>query len=98
MTTRTFDSVFTRRPSMFYPLHLIGCLLFLCFCARSADLELFENETDVGNPAKPGRAVFDSTGKTYAISGGGENMWFTNDSFHFLWKKVSGDFSLQAAI
>src|SRR5262249_40931751 len=30
--------------------------------------------------------------------GGGENMWFTNDVFHFVWKQVSGDFALQAAI
>jgi hypothetical protein len=25
-------------------------------------------------------------------------MWFTNDAFHFVWKRVSGDFALQAAI
>jgi hypothetical protein len=34
----------------------------------------------------------------YVVSGGGENMWFTNDAFHFVWKRVSGDFDLQAAI
>ena len=25
-------------------------------------------------------------------------MWFTNDAFHFAWKKVSGDFALSAAV
>ncbi len=36
--------------------------------------------------------------KTYLISGGGENMWFTNDAFHFVWKKASGDLSFAADI
>jgi TolB protein len=78
------------------------CLLALALSGSSpifgADLGLFQNETDIGNPAKPGRAVFDSATGSYAVSGGGENMWFTNDSFHFVWKKVSGDFVLQTAI
>lgn len=34
----------------------------------------------------------------YTISGGGANMWFTNDMFHFLWKRVSGDVTLAADI
>jgi len=25
-------------------------------------------------------------------------MWFTNDAFHFLWKKLTGDFAFQAAV
>ena len=25
-------------------------------------------------------------------------MWFTNDAFHFIWKRMSGDFALQAAV
>ena len=65
--------------------------------AHSADLGLFENETDVGNPAKKGHASVEP-GDAYTLSGGGENMWFTNDAFHFVWKRVSGDFLLQAAI
>ena len=75
-------------------------LVLLCACSHgfSADLGLFENQNDVGNPSKPGSVVFDSTSKSYAVTGGGENMWFTNDAFHFVWKKVSGDFVLGATI
>jgi TolB protein len=73
---------------------LLGSLEF----ARSAELGLFDNETDIGNPAKAGHAVFEPISGTYSISGGGENMWFTNDSFHFVWKKVTGDLALHAAI
>ncbi|HTL17475.1 MAG TPA: hypothetical protein VL793_09570, partial [Patescibacteria group bacterium] len=73
---------------------------FLCAAGSlySADLGAFENEADIGNPAKPGRVVFDSAAASYAISGGGENMWFANDSFHFVWKRVSGDFDLHSII
>jgi dipeptidyl aminopeptidase/acylaminoacyl peptidase len=30
------------------------------------------------------------------VTGGGENMWFTKDAFHFVWKRVSGDVALAA--
>jgi len=65
--------------------------------AEAAELGLFENQGDTGNPAKHGTAVFDATG-SYLVTGGGENMWFTNDAFHFVWKQVSGDFAFQSAI
>src|SRR4029434_5455829 len=32
------------------------------------------------------------------IAGGGENMWFGTDAFHFVWKKMSGDVTLSADI
>lgn len=59
---------------------------------------MFENPTDVGAPAHAGSAQYDSARHTYTIGGGGENMWFTNDAFHFVWKKVSGDVTLAADI
>src|SRR5579883_900400 len=63
----------------------------------SAELGLFEGQCDVGKPAKTAVATTDGPG-TYLVGGGGENMWFTNDAFHFVWRKVSGDFSLQCAM
>jgi len=76
------------------------CLAALVFpsLVRAADLGIFESESEIGTPAKAGRTVFDSAGGTYTVSGGGENMWFTNDAFHFIWKRVSGDFALRAGI
>jgi TolB protein len=57
---------------------------------------IFEGHSDVGHPKRAGSVKFDSTSGNYAISGGGANMWFTNDALHFVWKKVSGDVSLAA--
>jgi len=61
-------------------------------------LGLFEGQTDVGGPRRSGSARFDEANRTYTVSGGGVNMWFTNDAFHFVWKKVSGDVALMADI
>ena len=76
---------------------LIAQLAFGPFPVAGAPLGVFESQGDSGNPAKAGSAVLDATG-SYLVTGGGENMWFTNDAFHFVWKQVSGDFNLQAAI
>jgi TolB protein len=77
-------------------------LVILLFCiigdARAADLGMFENAADVGSVGQPGSTTFDASSGTYRLAGGGENMWFTNDAFHFVWKRVSGDFALQTAI
>jgi len=66
--------------------------------AGAQDLGIFEAQGDVGRVSHAGSTVFTATDHSYVIAGGGENMWFTNDAFHFVWKKVSGDFALQAAI
>jgi TolB protein len=74
-------------------------LFLLCsFAATGAQTGIFEGESDIGNPSRQAPAIFDSTTGVYTISGGGENMWFTNDSFHFVWKRVSGDFALESDI
>ncbi|MFO1476277.1 MAG: hypothetical protein U1F98_06455 [Verrucomicrobiota bacterium] len=65
-------------------------------CAEPAGL--FIDSTDVGNPGKPGKTEFEESRQAYQVSGGGENMWFTNDSFHMVWTKMSGDLSLAATI
>ncbi|HTL57387.1 MAG TPA: hypothetical protein VL361_17010 [Candidatus Limnocylindrales bacterium] len=64
----------------------------------AAELGSFEGQTDVGSVGKPGSTAFDNAAGSYRITGGGENMWFTNDAFHFVWKRMSGDFALQAAV
>jgi hypothetical protein len=61
-------------------------------------LGIFESEGDIGHVSHAGSTTVQAPNSSYAITGGGENMWFTNDAFHFIWKRVSGDFALQAAI
>ena len=85
-----------------------GCLASYCvllvpfFCIiadlHGAGLGVFENEADIGSVGQLGSTTFDASSGTYLLTGGGENMWFTNDAFHFVWKQVSGDFALQTAV
>src|SRR5882672_6984886 len=72
--------------------------LFISASGYSEDLGLFDNQMDVGKVSHAGSTSFDAASRSYSIAGGGENMWFTNDAFHFVWTRVSGDFALQAAI
>jgi len=64
----------------------------------SGSLGLFESHADIGAPQRAGRVVFEPAQQAYTITGGGANMWFAKDSFHFVWKKISGDVLLAANI
>ena len=64
----------------------------------AADLGPFEDQSEVGAPKRAGSVEYDASKGSFRVSGGGENMWFTNDSFHFVWKRVSGDTALAADI
>ncbi|HUU20316.1 MAG TPA: hypothetical protein VMW72_24420 [Sedimentisphaerales bacterium] len=80
----------------------IIALLFVTFmCAHQAlskDSRLgeFENDNDVGNVARPGSSQYRSESQEYTIEGSGTNMWSNQDEFHFLWKRLKGDFILRA--
>ena len=58
----------------------------------------FEDQSEVGKPSKAGAVVFDAAAQVYEVAGGGANMWATNDDFHFVWKRLSGNVSLAADI
>jgi hypothetical protein len=77
---------------------LLNCLPGVPITARADDLGVFENQGEVGKPGQPGSVTFDPKAHSYELAGGGENMWFTNDACHFVWKRISGDFALEAAI
>lgn len=66
--------------------------------AGDGGVGLFEAHGDVGTVGKPGSAVYDAKAGTYTVTGGGENMWFATDAFHFVWKKASGDLALAADV
>ena len=70
----------------------------LAFCSARAQqaIGLFENSVDIGSPKVSGSASFDEGTQSYTIKGGGSNIWFNRDEFHFLYKKLKGDFILTA--
>ena len=58
----------------------------------------FAGQADVGITPKAGSASFDELRREYSVTGGGENMWDTQDAFHFVWRRVSGDVTLTAEV
>ena len=63
--------------------------------AQNDDLGIFQASTDIGDVKIAGSAEYLAGEDSYVIRGAGENMWFSRDEFHFLYKKMSGDFTLQ---
>ena len=57
---------------------------------------IFEDHADIGNPKVSGSASYDEATQTYNIAGAGSNIWFNRDEFHFVYKKIKGDFILTA--
>ena len=55
---------------------------------------IFDGQTDVGRTSHPGSVTYSQRPQHYRISGSGQNMWDTRDDFHFVWKRLTGNFIL----
>jgi TolB protein len=55
---------------------------------------IFDGQQDVGTHTKPGSGIYIPQMQQYVISGSGYNIWFDHDEFHFVYKKMKGDFIL----
>jgi WD40 repeat protein len=55
---------------------------------------VFDGQQDIGSHTKPGSGTYISQTQQYVISGAGYNIWFDHDEFHFVYKKMKGDFIL----
>jgi hypothetical protein len=68
--------------------------------ARGADqaaaVGVFDQHGDIGAVGLPGTATYESESQEYMLASSGTNMWGDHDEFHFAWKRVSGDFIIQA--
>lgn len=66
--------------------------------AQGATLGRFDGHADVGAPRIAGSAVYNPLSQEYTLSAAGTNMWGPRDEFHFAWKRMKGDFILQARV
>lgn len=74
---------------------VFGLLLFATN-SFSQSMGVFDGHNDVGEILHPGNATYTDAAGVYEISGSGTNIWFTHDDFHYVWKKMKGDFILQS--
>jgi len=79
--------------------HLFFCacfaLLFFQKAAAQTPVGIFDGQNDIGRVKTAGTGTYDDKMQTYQISGSGTNIWATHDEFHFVWKKMTGDFILR---
>ena len=61
--------------------------------AQSA-VGIFDAQTDIGSVRTHGSASYDPQLQSYVITGSGKNMWGDHDNFHFVWKRMTGNFIL----
>lgn len=59
---------------------------------------IFENHLDIGAVENKGVVSYNGEDQEYLIEGSGENMWFADDQFQYLWKSIQGDFILRAKV
>lgn len=83
-------------------MRLLTCCSLLSYTAFTQTpkehLGIFENHQDIGTVLHMGTVSYDSSDRIYTVTGSGENMWGTQDAFHFVWKKISGDVTLTADV
>ena len=55
---------------------------------------IFEAQTDVGRVRGSRPALYEPQSQMYLVAGSGQNMWNDRDDFHFVWKRMTGNFIL----
>jgi TolB protein len=75
-------------------------LLLICLSvsvlAQTESLGVFTNSDDLGGPAIKGSAKF-SDGE-YRITGSGANIWAKQDQFQYVWREMTGNFTVTATL
>jgi len=74
---------------------LVNFSLFATITSAQTSIGIFDGHSDVGKVKKAGDAQYDASTQQYTIAGAGDNMWLGKDQFHFVWKKMKGDFILR---
>ena len=75
---------------------LLFCLITASAFAQGGNLGIFTNSGDVGAPAIKGAAEF--SGGQYKITGSGVNMWAKQDQFQYVWREMTGNFTVTATM
>ena len=72
----------------------MGMVLTTSCLNAQTRLGVFDSQTDVGRVRHAGKATYDPRLQQYLVTGSGQNMWGERDDFHFVWKRMAGNFIL----
>lgn len=67
-----------------------------CRCMKCAGDLL--HYTDIGIVSHAGSSEYFPENREFVVSGGGDNIWGTEDAFHYLWRQSSGDWSMKTKV
>jgi TolB protein len=87
-----------RFSSLVVILALISLFIPTISFSQSGSLGVFERQDDVGKVHKTGSATYDAEKQEYIIQGSGANMWLDHDEFHFVSRRLKGDFILTTRV
>lgn len=86
---------------MFIPMTKLLTVLLLIIVAphspviaQKSTLGIFDSQADVGTKTKAGSGTYLPQTQQYIISGAGYNIWFDHDEFHYIYRRIKGDFIL----
>ena len=80
---------------------LVACFSLLGAAAlaqAASPVGQFADHADIGNPKHTGATRYNAASQEYLFTASGANMWGTRDEFHFAWRRIEGDFILQARV
>jgi len=72
----------------------LSVALFSGVAAAQNPVGIFDAQADIGHVRKSWSASYDPRFQLYLIAGSGQNMWADRDDFHFVWKRMTGNFIL----
>ncbi len=75
---------------------LFVCLHLFVMIQAQKSPGAFDRSSDVGAVLHKGSTSYDPATQKYLLSGSGANIWFEKDEFHYAWKRIKGDFILEA--
>ncbi len=78
----------------------LGCVVVTAFLFAAipgfSQVGIFENNIDIGDVGVPGTAVFQNA--EYVVTGSGAGIGDATDNFHFVYKEMSGPFTISARL
>ncbi|RZK60422.1 MAG: DUF5050 domain-containing protein [Pedobacter sp.] len=63
-----------------------------------AKIGQFDHFSNIGSAKIAGAASYHEPSQSYRITGSGSNIWFAQDTFSFVSKKIKGDFIIQTQV
>ena len=85
-------------PLPIFTIFLLVCLILFPLKLNGQTDTLFQGSCDVGNLKHKGSYELVKETVSFHLKGSGKNMWFTNDEFFIVWRKVKGNFKLNSTI